>query len=90
MGRVSVHVVVVQAEEETTLPSVFDGLEDGRVSEVISDVADAILEAPVGGSSVVSRNGLMKCCAVIGIVFEVYLPASEVLCEGDVHGAEFV
>lgn len=90
MRGVSVHVVIVQAEQEATLPSVFYSLQDRSVSEVISDVPDPILQAPVGGSSIVSRNRLVKRSPIIGISFEDYLSAFEVLGERDVHGAQFV
>lgn len=87
MRCLPIQIVVVETKKKTTLSSVFDSLQDGGISEVISDVADLVLQTPVSSRCIISRDCLVKGCAIISISFENDLSASEVLCEGDVHGA---
>lgn len=87
MRRLRVVKRVLKTQEEATFPAQFDGLTDRTAPEIILNVANPILQAPVRRLSIISSNGLMQSCPVIGIIFEHYFPVPEMLCKWDVECA---
>jgi hypothetical protein len=79
----------VKTKKETIFSAQLDGLENGRVSEVIACVADSVLQTPISRSSVICSNCFVECSAIINIWFEDYFSALQMLGEWHVHGAQF-